>query len=264
MGSGEKLLLLHGVMGSARHWQEVAPLLAGEHEVIALTALGHRGGPVPVKRPVSIAAITDATERQMDELGIERAHFAGNSMGGWMAPLARRGRALSVCALSPAGMWDGGDGVAGTRAGLLRGSLRRGRLARPLLPFALRSPAVRRYGLRVVAVDGSRLSPEFALALTDDMLHCQVVEDLFSGREHFAPLHPAPCPVTLAWAEHDLIFPPPISGTVARERIPAARYLVLKNVGHVPMFDDPALVAATIAETVRAATATAVGPGVSA
>ena len=48
----------------------------------------------------------DDLERLLDELGLAKAHLAGNSLGGWAAlELARRGRALTVCALSPAGAW---------------------------------------------------------------------------------------------------------------------------------------------------------------
>ena len=91
VGSGEPLVLFHGVMGSERHWLEVAPLLAGEYDVIALTALGHRGGPAPRERPVTFTAVVDQAERQLDDLSLERAHMAGNSMGGWMALAGRPG-----------------------------------------------------------------------------------------------------------------------------------------------------------------------------
>ncbi len=193
-GSGEPLVLLHGVMGSERHWLDVLPLLSDRYEVIAPTALGHRGGPAPEQRPVSFTAIVDRAERQLDELSLERVHLAGNSMGGWMAlELARRGRALSVCALSPAGMWEP-DGMRDSRsARRLREALWMGRLSRPLLPIALRSPAVRRFGLRSVSVDGARQSAERTLELTDDMLGCVAAEDMLATTEHFALLDPLPC-----------------------------------------------------------------------
>ena len=41
----------------------------------------------------------------MDEAGFDRAVLCGNSLGGWIAlELARRGRATSVVAISPAGL----------------------------------------------------------------------------------------------------------------------------------------------------------------
>src|SRR5689334_8577002 len=106
-GSGEPLVLLHGILGSEGVWRGVVPLLAGDFDAIATTALGHRGGLEPAERPLTIAQLVDGAERQLDELGLDRPHLAGNSLGGWIAlELARRGRARTVCALCPAGFWD--------------------------------------------------------------------------------------------------------------------------------------------------------------
>ena len=50
--------------------------------------------------------LADAVERALDEAGFERAHIAGNSLGGYVAlQLAARGRAETVVALAPAGGW---------------------------------------------------------------------------------------------------------------------------------------------------------------
>jgi pimeloyl-ACP methyl ester carboxylesterase len=249
-GSGEPLLLLHGVMGSERHWVEVAPLLAGTYDVIAPTALGHLGGPPVGERPVTITQIIDCAERQMDELALDRAHIAGNSMGGSMAlELARRGRALSVCALSPAGFWAAGGEPEAMTLRRLKAARRMGRLTRPLLPALLRSRAMRRFGLRDVAVDGGRVPAALALEFTDVMLGCEVADAVFETTDHCPPLDPLPCPITIAWGEHDRIFLAGPSGACAVERFPNARHLVLEGVGHVPMFDDPALTARTIEES---------------
>ena len=95
-------------MMSAGVWTDVIPLLTDHHEVMAPTAIGHRGGP-PLAGKATIAALTDEAERALDARGIDRVHVAGNSMGGWTAiELARRGRALTVCAFSPAGAWTVG------------------------------------------------------------------------------------------------------------------------------------------------------------
>ena len=53
-GSGEPLVLLHGILGSEAVWRHVMPLLADEYDVVALTIEGHHGGPRPVERPVTI------------------------------------------------------------------------------------------------------------------------------------------------------------------------------------------------------------------
>jgi pimeloyl-ACP methyl ester carboxylesterase len=251
-------LLFHGVMGSERMWQDVVPLLAADHDVIAVTALGHHGGPSPLQRPVRNGHLVDAAERQMDELSLDRAHLVGNSMGGWMAlELARRGRALSVCAISPAGMWPPLRAASRPGAKRLRQGLRMGRLTRPALPVLYRSLAVRQFALRNVAANGARVSGEQALQLTDDMLGCSIAEDILATDEHFVPLGPVCCPTTIAWCELDRLFPEAEFGARAKERLPGARYVVLESVGHVPMLDDPHLVAAVIRQSLAAATTAA-------
>jgi pimeloyl-ACP methyl ester carboxylesterase len=52
--------------------------------------------------------------------------------------------------------------------------------------------------------------------------------------------------MTLVWSARDRVFPVNVFSPRARSSLPDARYLVLDDVGHVPMFDDPALVARTI------------------
>ena len=101
------VVLLHGVTCSGNMWRDIVPLLSEHHDVYAPTLLGHRGGPAIQRRPVTVSDLVDATERYLDEnITAARPHLVGNSLGGWVAiELARRGRAASVCALSPAGFW---------------------------------------------------------------------------------------------------------------------------------------------------------------
>ncbi|WP_433654384.1 alpha/beta fold hydrolase [Nocardia sp. CA-128927] len=249
------LVLLHGVTMSAKAWQDVTPLLTAHHEVVALTALGHNGGAPVTRRPVHVTDLVDDAERALDDLGLERAHLAGNSLGGWMAiELARRGRADSVCALSPAGFWEAG--ATGQTAGVkkLRRMIAVTRLTHRLQPLALHARLVRRIGMRDIARRAERLTPEQALEAARDLLGCTVIDDLLGNEEQLAPLADPPCPITLAWSAHDAILLPDVNGSIARERIPKAHFEILPGVGHVPMIDDPALVARTILATTGALT----------
>ncbi|WP_405164247.1 alpha/beta hydrolase [Nocardia sp. NBC_01499] len=241
------LVLLHGIAMSAKAWENVTPLLVAHHEVVTLTALGHRGGAPVTRRPAQISDLVDDMERALDDLGLERAHLAGNSLGGWIAiELARRGRADSVCALSPAGFWDAGGTGQTTGVVKLRRTFALTRLTRRIQPLAMRSRLVRWLGMRDVARRADRLTPAQALDAARDLLGCTVIDDLLGNHEQIAPLTELPCPITLAWSANDAILPVDVNGRVARARIPKARFEILPGVGHVPMIDDPALVAATI------------------
>lgn len=252
------IVLFHGVTMSASAWDDVVPYLTDHHDVIALTALGHRGGPTVRQRPTAVRDIVDAAERMLDDRGISKAHLAGNSLGGWMAiELALRGRALSVCALSPAGFWDGGGHGQTDAVRKLRRMGALVALTRRVQPLALRSATVRRLSMRDIACHADRSTPAQALAAATDLLGCTVTDDVLGTVEQIAPVSELPCPITLAWSEKDAILPAAINGRIAQQRFPQARFEILPGVGHVPMIDDPKLVAATILATTGAVPATA-------
>jgi pimeloyl-ACP methyl ester carboxylesterase len=256
--NGEPLVLLHALGMSPRVWDGARPLLERHHEVVALTTLGHRGGRTPSRRPVRVSDLVDEAERELDAHSLKQPHIAGNSLGGWIAiELARRGRARTVCALSPAGSWTAGTAEQTASVRKIRRSITLARLGRALpMSLLMRLGLVRRLVLRDIAGHGDRLTAAQATEATRDLLGCVVADDMLSMREEFGPLDPPPCPITLAWGAEDKLLPLEVNGAVARGRIPQARFVELGGVGHVPMIDDPERVARTILQT----TDTADGP----
>jgi pimeloyl-ACP methyl ester carboxylesterase len=104
-GAGEPLVLLHGLGLTWRCWKPVLPALEAAHDVIALDLPGFGDAPAFDRRPPTVGALADAVGAELDRLGVDTVHLAGNSLGGWIAlELARRGRAGSVVALAPAGL----------------------------------------------------------------------------------------------------------------------------------------------------------------
>jgi pimeloyl-ACP methyl ester carboxylesterase len=102
--------------------------------------------------------------------------------------------------------------------------------------------------MRLNAEHGDRLAPADLTELVDDLIGCTIGDDLLGTTETLAPLDPLPCPVTIAWSERDRVFPLEEYGPRARERVPGARFMVLRGVGHAPMIDAPDLVAQTLLE----------------
>lgn len=99
-------MLLHGIGGSWRQWSPLLPMLESACEVFALDLPGFGESAPRVRVPATIAGHADAVEAELDAAGLASVHLVGNSSGGWLAlELARRGRARTVVALSPAGMW---------------------------------------------------------------------------------------------------------------------------------------------------------------
>jgi pimeloyl-ACP methyl ester carboxylesterase len=249
-GSGPPLVLLHGITGSWRIWRPVLAALAEHHDVFAPTLAGHSGGPA-LTGDVTIAAIADEAERALDSAGIGTAHLAGNSLGGWLAlELAHRGRACSVTAFSPAGGWS-------TRADLrraVRPFLAIDRIAPRLLPhlaWAIRRPRSRRALLYSTMERGDRIPAAEAAVLFDDYAACTIVAALLGTfRDGFVEdLAGLDIPIRIAWGDRDRTIPLDRYGRRLLTQIHSAEFVPLAGVGHVPMYDDPELVARTILDT---------------
>ncbi|MDH6678075.1 pimeloyl-ACP methyl ester carboxylesterase [Rhodococcus sp. LBL1] len=193
--------------------------------------------------------LVDSVESAMDDESIPTAHVAGNSLGGLVAmELARRGRARTVVAISPAGGWtpEGGADVAQT----VSGGQKMVRKIRPLLPLAMRVPWIRQLAFRDVACHGARLTPGRAV----QSLSATADSTLF---EHFDKVAVAggyaelSTPVLMVWPARDHVIPLHPHGIGWRSLAPGAPWKVLGGVGHVPMLDDPEAVAQTILEWIR-------------
>jgi pimeloyl-ACP methyl ester carboxylesterase len=251
-GQGTPVVLLHGITMSWRVWRPVLPYLVARHDVFAPTLAGHRGGPGlrPGAKP-GVTAIVDVLCDQMDEAGIDTAHLVGNSLGGWVAlELARRGRARSVLGISPAGTWR-------ARRDLQRllWMFRAGHtmLGSPRLSWMGRYPTTRRLALSQMVARTDRIPDADVAGLFDDFTDCPLFAALVDGTaqlHRLVELDVALCPVTIAWGQKDRLIPYHRYGRPMREVVRGAEFITLPDVGHVPMYDDPRLVARTILEMI--------------
>jgi pimeloyl-ACP methyl ester carboxylesterase len=239
-GSGEALLLLHGLGASTAVWTPVVELLAREREVLTIDLPGFGSAPaLPPEVEPTAANLAAAVREACGELGIERPHVAGNSLGGWVGlEMGRAGWAASVTALSPAGLWRAPLGERRLDSRLWA------RRLRPFVSMALRTRRAREAMLATFAARPERIPAEVGRELVLGWIDSNGYDGANRAmRTHvFDPAGYPDLPVTLAWGELDRLVAPP-----RPERRPAgARYLVLPGVGHTPMWDDPELIAETL------------------
>jgi pimeloyl-ACP methyl ester carboxylesterase len=83
-GSGEVLLLIHGMAGSSDAWRELIPRLAKQYRVVAPDLIGH-GQSVKPRGDYSLGAFAVSLRDLLDELGIAQATIVGHSLGGGVA-----------------------------------------------------------------------------------------------------------------------------------------------------------------------------------
>jgi pimeloyl-ACP methyl ester carboxylesterase len=248
-GRGDPLLLLHGLGLSWRSWNPVLPILTREHDVIALDLPGFGTAP-PLAGTPTVAALTDAVEAELDRAELGRVRVAGNSLGGWIAlELARRGRTTSVVALSPAGLEDALERIAVISMNeLLRGRNVAAAPAAGLLtadPFSRSAMLAALHGRpwRVPARDAAAEIRDFAHAPS---FHATLRATLASTAP--AGLSEIRVPVRICFGTRDMMLGARTAPRFAAA-IPGAELLPLRGCGHVPMADDPPLVAAAMSVT---------------
>ncbi len=263
-GSGTPLLLLHGISVTWRTWNPVLPLLEKHHDVIAPTMLGHSGAaPLPEGVEPSLGAIVDGVEAELDELGLDKVHIAGNSMGGWVAlELARRGRARSVVVFSPAGAFGSNLRIAALVKGMSVGVRLLESQGHRLEKLAF-SPRGRRLLVSSQFEHPERADPLELIADIRAIKNAPVVRPLLKvlNREPMEPLPDPGCPIRVVWARRDRVIPYKHYGRPLLERLPSAELIMLDGVGHVPMTDDPETVARLITEVTASVDRLQVGGG---
>ncbi len=251
-GDGPPLVLLHGIGHRWQAWSPVLGMLAAEHDVVAVDLPGFGKSP-PLTGTCGVAAIAAAVAELAAQLGLGHPHVAGNSLGGGVAlELAAGGHASSATAFSPVGFWTPSEFWRGfTVLTILRGTTF---LPVPLLGAMVRPAAVRKLAFGMVVHRPANLTPEQAmgdvLALRAGTAFPAVARAVRGYLFEGAPK----VPTTVAWGAHDRILGHR-QALRARRRLPGARHVDLPGCGHVPMSDDPGLVASTILATTRNASA---------
>lgn len=252
VGAGEPLLLLHGIGHHRQAWDPVIDILATEREVIAVDLPGFGVSP-PLTDGFThdLPTMTAVFGALCEALDLGRPHVAGNSLGGLLAlELGREKRARSVTAISPAGFWSQAE--RRYAFGVLLAMRRAARsMPVPLVERLSRSAAGRSVLTSTIYARPGRRSPEAVVAETLALANAQrFTETLRSGRDvRFTDDVPG-IPVTVAWGTRDLLLVRR-QGVRAKRIIPKARLIRLPGCGHVPMNDDPALVARVILDGSR-------------
>lgn len=231
-GSGEPLVLIHSLGTDRCVWGPVLDRLAAHRDVIALDMPGFgESAPLPAGTdPTPRALAAAVTTFLADELGMTRPHVAGNSLGGWVAlELGLDATAASVTAISPAGLWP--------RALPPKPSIARGiaRAATPVLAGALASERGRRLALGATMAHPERVPPADALRLVRSYAAAPGYETVNAAMRagRFARLDDIRVPLTFGWPDRDRLVARPA-------HLPAAaRNVVLRDCGHVPMWDSP-------------------------
>jgi pimeloyl-ACP methyl ester carboxylesterase len=247
------MLLIHGFTDTWTTWKPVLAGLEARHEVFAPTLPGHHGAETVARGTrVQDTLFADALERHLDDLGIERAHIAGNSLGGWLAlVLAARGRALSVCGICPAGGWYPGTPEDRALTRYFRSTSLLMRTGDWWIDLVASRPRLRRLGLREVVARPDRFSASDARQMFEGASGCQVLHEVIAEEDEmvmFGDLGPIDCPVRILYGTKDRLIRWPDYYPRLHALLPGAEFVALEGLGHIPMWDDPDAVVERVLE----------------
>jgi pimeloyl-ACP methyl ester carboxylesterase len=253
-GDGEPLVLLHGVGHHWQGWTPVLPFLDG-FEVFACDSPGFGASPpLPAGIAATIPNYASAFAAWFQEIGIDRPHVAGNSMGGAIAiELARRGVVRSATAFSPAGFWSAGErrycqvSLAAINA--------IPRPARPAVRAALRTATGRRLMLAQLIARPADLPAELAVGDVNALWDAPSMAVALAGFTQYtcAPLTPdVEAPIRVVWGARDRLLLARRQSARARAVLPGAEHELI-NAGHLPASDAPEAVADAILRTATSA-----------
>jgi 3-oxoadipate enol-lactonase len=239
-GSGDPLLLLHGLGGSRMAWEPQLATLADRYRCVAWDMPGY-GASAPLATP-SLPALADAAAGLLDAIGARRAHVAGLSLGGMVAEhlaLRHPARVASLVLLdsSPAFGLDG-ETTAEAWLEARLAPLRAGRTPAEIAPAVLRAVAGPRASDAVID-EAVRAMARIPAAGLQAACRCLVTHDL-RGR-----LGEIAAPTLVVVGALDAETPPSYSERLAAG-IPGARLAVVPDAGHLANLEQPAHVNALV------------------
>ncbi|HWJ81691.1 MAG TPA: alpha/beta fold hydrolase [Nocardioides sp.] len=259
-GTGEPLVLVHGISHRRQAWYPVAERVAEHREVILIDLPGHGESPALVADGRSVK---DLLQEQLidlfDELALDRPHIAGNSLGGRIAlEAAADGLVSSATGLSPAGFWKGDLDVAYIKAHFAT-LMTAARVARPVAPALAHSATARKLMLGSLMTRGHRLDRDRVVGDLNAMVAARpALKTILKEATRFDREVDPDIPVTIAWGSKDRLLLP-YHADRARKQMPDAEHVWLGGSGHVPMSDDVDAVVDVLlrgsAQGLRAATA---------
>lgn len=242
VGSGPPLVLLHGVGHRRQAWYPVVERLAEHRELFLVDLPGHgESDALPDGPPVQVLGAELAAFLVAN--GLDRPHLAGNSLGGRIALEAGAlGLARSVTALAPAGFWRS-DFAFGYTRGLFRTVEALGRRMEPRAARLAQTRIGRAIMFGWITAHPGRIDPKRALGDFEGFVRARpAMNAILRAAAPFVGAVAAEVPVTIAWGSRDIVLPP-YQARVARTVLPTATHVRLPGCGHVPMSDDPDLVA---------------------
>jgi len=246
-GDGPPVVLIHGMVNSSKHWEEVALRLADRYTVVAPDLLGH-GDSAAVRGDYSLGAHASSIRDLLTTIGIERATVVGHSLGGGIAmqffyQFPQRVERLAL--ISSGGLGHEvspmlrGAALPGAATGIWLVANRRVRAALDRAGERMRARGSRR-GVYLQAVARAMKPLQDAAARQAFVQTLRSVIDVRG--QHVSAIDRlyllGELPTLIVWGGRDNTIPM-AHGLAAHELIPNSRFVTLPKAAHFPNLEDP-------------------------
>lgn len=239
-GTGEPLVLIHGMGSAATAWKPIIGDLKNKFKVVTVDLPGHGRTAFSPVQPMDPTSLAQLVMKNLNSLGIDKFHLVGNSLGGWIClEIAASNPEIvkSITALAPAGLWltpftsryPGEVALRFMASGVEK-----------VAPSALNYAWAKKMGFETVSPRWRELSYELCLDATTAMANSTgyfPAWDALLGKR-FDKQITTSIPITIIFGDNDQTLPQ----KTCQERSLApthAKWVVLPQTGHVPMWDSP-------------------------
>jgi pimeloyl-ACP methyl ester carboxylesterase len=246
-GDGPPVVLIHGMVNSSRHWEQVALRLADRYTVVAPDLLGH-GDSAAVRGDYSLGAHACSIRDLLTTIGIDRATVVGHSLGGGIAmqffyQFPQRVERLGL--ISSGGLGHKvspmlrGAALPGAAAGIWLVANRRVRSALDRAGERMRARGSRK-GVYLQAVARAMRPLQDAAARHAFIQTLRAVIDVRG--QHVSAIDRlyllGELPTLIVWGERDNTIPVE-HGRAAHALVPNSRFVTLPKAAHFPNLEDP-------------------------
>ncbi|MFN2612731.1 MAG: alpha/beta fold hydrolase [Solirubrobacterales bacterium] len=244
----EHVLLLHGLGADKASFFTTINALASSHTVHAIDFPGFGASSKPASAPYNAPWLANRVRDLLDELGIEKVHLVGNSMGGRIAielGLRDPGRVASLSLLAPAMAWRR------RRAFLPIVRLLRPELA--FMPHPILAPLVREQ-VKDLFADPQDIDPDLIEITAQEFCRQYrsrnariafyaaarniYLDEPFGEAGMWTRLCDLKPPTLFVFGDRDKLVPAGFSPH-CEQALPNGRCVVLEDCGHVPQIERP-------------------------
>lgn len=240
---GLPLVLIHGFGGNADHWTRTAKTLTPKMRVIAPDLIGFGTSDAPEPGDYTIPAQVARLHALLQQMGVTRAHFGGNSMGGWIA-----GAYAATYPSEVASLWMLDSAGLNTTPSEMGRAMEAGQK----LPLVVRSAEEFDARMGWVFVTPPPLpAPLKGVLMARDIANADHYEAVRAQLYGVSPwldvlilgTAAAEIPALIVWGEKDRVLHP--DGAAALQALlPKSKKIMMPNIGHCPQLEAPQQAAA--------------------